>query len=430
MIAQTLEFRHDFVILIEDRNVLLVSYMGQKLDDIPADPVGEDINGILFLHNLFINRCIVILEQAERVLYITLCSAELCEQDIIQTAQRQRRCVEEHRIEGIQFVLVFVLRLLVVRNEPDAGSLHQRDRGEQQNTCCQVKYRIGVCDHTGIDDRVPDPVKSANLMQDRDTDKNERHLPDIEENIDDTDSLLLRARTYKADDAGRHAVAQIHADDHGIHRLESQHARRGKRLQNTDRRRGTLQYERHGRTGQIAEDRIVAETVEQALHHSGFCQNIDGACHIHQAGKKDAEADGNIADLPRTLESSAHDQNNADDQRDGRKRRRFEQLQPGSGSSGVKVQETDDLSRDRCTDVRTNDNAKRLMQRQKTCADQSGSDDDRRRGRLNDRRYAQSQQKCLDRVIGDGFHGLLECSGGTLLEAVSHQACQEIKYAH
>ena len=74
-------------------------------------------------------------------------------------------------------------------------------------------------------------------MQDRNADQDQRHLADIEENIDDTYSLLLRARADEADNTRGHTVAEIDADDDRIHCLKCQHARCGEGLQDTDRSR-------------------------------------------------------------------------------------------------------------------------------------------------------------------------------------------------
>ena len=74
-------------------------------------------------------------------------------------------------------------------------------------------------------------------MQDRNADQDQRHLADIEENIDDTYSLLLRARADEADNTRGHTVAEIDADDDRIHSFKCQHARCGEGLQNTDRSR-------------------------------------------------------------------------------------------------------------------------------------------------------------------------------------------------
>ena len=134
-------------------------------------------------------------------------------------------------------------------------------------------------------------------MQKRHADQDQRHFADIEKNIDDTYPLLFRARADKADNSRRHAVTQIYADNDRIYGLKGQKARCGEGLQDTDRRRGALQDERDSGACQIAQYGVIAEACEQPLHHTGFCQNIDGTGHIHQSGEQDTEADRYISDL-------------------------------------------------------------------------------------------------------------------------------------
>ena len=105
-------------------------------------------------------------------------------------------------------------------------------------------------------------------MQDRDADQDQRHLADIEEDVDDTYPLLLRARADKADYTRSDTVAEIDTDDDRVHCLKCQHARCGKGLQDTDRSRRTLQNKRNSRAGKITEYRVVAKTGKQPFHHA------------------------------------------------------------------------------------------------------------------------------------------------------------------
>ena len=136
-----------------------------------------------------------------------------------------------------------------------------------------------------------------------------------------------------------------------------------------------------------------------------------------------------------------HDHHDADDQRQGRQGGGLEDLQPG-GAARIHVEETDDLAGDGRTDVCADENAQRLAEGQDACADEAGGDDDRGCRGLDEGGDADAQQECLDHVVGDVLHDLFEGPGGTLLEAVAHQAhaieehgqaaeqCQQIKKIH
>ena len=52
------------------------------------------------------------------------------------------------------------------------------------------------------------------------------HLSDVEEDIDNTDPLLLCPRADKTYDSRRHAVSEVDTDDHRVYRLKGQHSGR------------------------------------------------------------------------------------------------------------------------------------------------------------------------------------------------------------
>ena len=105
-----------------------------------------------------------------------------------------------------------------------AASLKEAYKRSQHDTGRNVEDRIGVRDHTGINDYVPDPVQNAHAVQDLNADEDQGHFPDVEQNIEDTDPLLFRLRADETDNSRRHAVAEINTDDHRINALEREHA--------------------------------------------------------------------------------------------------------------------------------------------------------------------------------------------------------------
>ena len=235
VIADTLEIRHNLIVLVEDRGVLLSADMGQKFYDVTADAVREKVNIRFRFLNLLINLCIIILNKAESLFHIVPCCAVLRQQNIVKASQRQCGRIEESRAERVELVLILVRLYLIIGHKTHTLLLKQPDHGEEQHACRQVKYCIGIRDDTGIDGSLPDPVQESELMKDRHADKDQRHFTDIEEDIDDTDPLLLRACADKAHDSRRHAVAEVYADNNRVYRLKGKHARGGKRLQDTDR---------------------------------------------------------------------------------------------------------------------------------------------------------------------------------------------------
>ena len=69
VVADTLEIRHNLIVLVEDRGVLLSADMGQKFYDVTADAVREKVNiRFRFLNNT------LLLTFFNRVSYLFLCN--------------------------------------------------------------------------------------------------------------------------------------------------------------------------------------------------------------------------------------------------------------------------------------------------------------------------------------------------------------------
>ena len=224
-------------------------------------------------------------------------------------------------------------------------------------------------------------------------------------------------------DGRRDAVAQVDTDNYGVDGLEGQQPAGGERLQDTDGCGGTLQRERDARADDVAQERIVAQAGEQPVHDAGFLQHLHGAAHIQQAGEQDAEPDGDIADGPGIPEQPGHDEHDADNQRDRRQRGGLEKPQEGRNvAGGIEVQQADDLAGYGGADVRPDDDAQGLAHRQDARADQAGCNDDGGRGRLDQCRDRDAQDKRLERVVGHLFHDVLHGAGGVFLQGIAHQA--------
>ena len=170
-------------------------------------------------------------------------------------------------------------------DDPAAQLLQDRKRREDRDRAAEVEDRVGIRDHTGIDDLVPQIIQKADLMQDRDDDQDQCRFAEIVQGVDNTDSALLGACANGAYDRRGHAVAQVHADDHRIDGFKGQSAGRGERLQDTDRRRRTLQHEGNACAGCISQKRIVSKEMEQP-----HCRNAGKSCFkdqfIRRAGSR------------------------------------------------------------------------------------------------------------------------------------------------
>ena len=156
--------------------------------------------------------------------------------------------------------------------------------------------------------------------------------------------------------------------------------------------------ERDTRAREKAEQRFVRQTDEQLRKRRRLRQRLHCGGHVHQPGEEDAEAHRNRADGVRVAEAEGHDQQNAEDGRERGQRRGLEDVQEGV-CARIEIEQTDDLARDRCADVRTEDDADGLVQCNDARADKAGRQDDRRRGALDDSRHAESQQEADDGTV-------------------------------
>ena len=421
VVAQAFEFGHDLVVFIQDVYLILFFDVWRHVHEIVADLVGQHVDVVFLLHDLVHDSFVVNVQQVHRLFDIRTRSGVRGHQRVVAAAQRQGWRLEKYRAERLDHFVVLAVLVRLVLDDAAGQFFVDRQHGEQQQRAAQIEDRIRVCDEAGIDGAGPQRVQQPELVRDRDREQHQDGLAQVEQDVDYADAFGLGLRANGADDGGRDAVAEVDAHDDRVDGVPDKKPRHGERLQDTDGRGRTLQQERDARAGQITEDGIAAQSGEHPLEQSAVRQARDGTGHVHQAGEQDAETDGDGADAAGIFEFEAHDQQHADDEGQRRQRGRFEELQPGRGGV-VHVQQTDDLSRDGRADVRADDDAQRLAQRNDTRADEARGDDDGRGGRLNDRGDGNAQQECLEGIVRYVLHGDFQGAGGAFLQTVAHHA--------
>ena len=222
-------------------------------------------------------------------------SAEGGEQHVVAAAQRQRRRIEEDGVELVDALLVFLLGLRVVLDDPDADFLEYRQQREQRHSRQQVEQRVGVGDHAGIDHGIPQVIDQAQPVDDGDPDEHQQGLAQVIEYIDDRDPAGLRFGADINDDGRGDAVAQVNAYDHGVDRFPLQKSGGGKGLKDADAGGGALQYEGHDGADRVSDEGVVSQAEKQRLDHAGFHQGVHGSGHVEQAREQHAEAHGDVA---------------------------------------------------------------------------------------------------------------------------------------
>lgn len=127
-------------------------------------------------------------------------------------------------------------------------------------------------------------------------------------------------------------------------------------------------------------------------------QWADRCGHVQKAGKEDAEAHRDAADGVAVRRLDGHDEEDARDGGEGRKRGGLEQIEPRA-AVGVEVEQTDNLTRDGRADVRAEDDADGLVQRQHARADKARGEHDGRRRALMTAVTARPTRRPNDRIV-------------------------------
>ena len=179
--------------------------------------------------------------------------------------------------------------------------------------------------------------------------------------------------------------------------------------------------ERDTRAREKAEQRLVCQTDKQLRKRRRLRQRLHCGGHVHQPGEEDAEAHRDRADGVGIAEAEGHDQQYAEDGRERGQSRGLENIQKGIRAR-VQVEQTDDLARDRRANVRAEDDADGLVQCNDARTDESGRQDDRRRGALDDSRHAESQQEADDGTVCHLAHRFLQRAGRAVLQPIAHHA--------
>ena len=292
--------------------------------------------------------------------------------------ERQRGRGKEFFVELGELVVDVLADLLIVLDE-DAGELFKLPAHRQeQNRGGKAEDRVDVRDGAGGHRLPPQAVERARMVQDGQRRDDDDGGAEVEDDVDDARALGVRLRADGADDGGGHAVADVHADDDGVDRAERQHARHGERLQDADGRRRALNEEGYARTSEEAEHRRVGKAGEHLCKRGRLTQWADRCGHVQKAGKEDAEAHRDAADGVAVRRLDGHDEEDARDGGEGRERGGLEQIEPRA-AVGVEVEQSDDLTRDGRADVRAEDDADGLVQRQHARADKARGEHDGRR---------------------------------------------------
>ena len=314
------------------------------------------------------------------------------------------------------------LFLLVILDD-DHGQLHQLIRkGNQHNGSDQIENRLEIRDISAVHTAHPEFRREHRQLPQNSHQKQEQNRSDgIERDVDDARPLGVLGRADGADHGRGDAGAQIDAHDDRIGHGESDPRPRHRchRLEHTNRRRRALDNDRQDKAKENAEQGIIQEP-HKGNKRVRTHQRLHAAGHQVQTYKQDAEADADIADGIGALGLNEHQQHNADDKSDRRKRVRVEQPQQPA-SVGLNGAETDDLCRDGCADIGAHDDGHGLPQIQHARANQGDRQNDGSGGALDHGGDQRARENAHHNISGDLFQHAFQCGAGAVFQAVAHQ---------
>ena len=226
----------------------------------------------------------------------------------------------------------------------------------------------------------------------------------------------------RADNTGDcRADVLTHDDGNGTSHRKNAGQRQG--LQNTDGCGRALQNNRDDKANEKSEDRIGK--CSQKAHKFRIVRkrscSLRHCCHTE---KKHAEACQNAADILLLLLLAEHHHENTDQSDDRREIRGLKERQENIVT--LNSCQRQEPCRDRGTDVGTEDDADRLIQRHDLGIDKADYHDNGGTGRLNDCRHQHTEECALPFVGGQRLKDVLHLSARDLFQALPKR-CNAIK---
>ena len=223
--------------------------------------------------------------------------------------------------EGIQFGMIVRLHRSILHQ--NNGHLHQLiGERNQQNCSEQIKGRLKNSDGITVDFHGPE-ILAENMQRLHHAKNDHKHYgaDHIERHMDNTGPLGIAGSTAQeaiegSDDGG----ADINAHNDGICAGEIQCTGFRQRLQHRNGSGRRLDDDSNHQARKNSENRHIGQAGQNVFQREYLRKCIYCAGHIHQTHKQNAETDTDIAHGFGLFGLDKHNEYNADQQRDRRKR--------------------------------------------------------------------------------------------------------------
>ena len=239
---------------------------------------------------------------------------------------------------------------------------------------------------------------------------------DVEVQVDQCSALTVLGGAADGQQR-RERRADVGTQNDGDGRAEGDKAGAGQCLQDAHRCRGGLDDHRDHHAHQNAQNGI-RHSNEQILEHGALTQGSHTGVHQAHAGKQDAEAQHDLADVLLFGTAQEHIKNAANKRHHRCKGLGLDQGQPETVAGDVR--HADQLTGNSRTNVCTHDDAYGLRKGHDAGVDQTDTDHDRAGRGLNDTRDQGAENNCFERRGGQFLQHALHFAAGQLFQTSAH----------
>ena len=324
----------------------------------------------------------------------------------------QGRRGQEARLQLCQRVFLRLLGRHACRCQLD----QQTGERQEQHRTGEIEQRMEVCDAALVDCVIPE--RETNRVLNRiNADQEQDGADQVEVEVYHRGTAGILGAAHRGQECGDTGTDVLTEDDRDSSRIGDR-TRGRQRLQNTNRCGGRLDDRGNARADQHAEHRI-GDSSEQIRELRQISQRCNRALHDRHADEQNTETGEDIRDIAGTALFCKHHNDYADQHDDICQILRLEQIHE-QVAAALAAGQTQDLRGNRGTDVGTEDNADRLLERHDTGVYKADNHNGRCGRRLNDHGNDHAHQQSSNDIARHFFKRFLQFRACCALQTLSH----------
>ena len=377
------QFGHSVALIVAQ---LLIGHLDQIVGDCHLHAVDQ-----VFTHPDGADGILVHLQQQRcSQIHIAGSTAGHLDHSALSLLQGHSRAFEQTFIQHRHAQLLCFLG--AVRHSEQCQLGQHAAAGQEQQHGAHAGKGVDVCDGALVHHIVPHGDANGKLH--RIHQRQQDHAAnDVEVQMDQCSALAVLGGAANGEQR-RKGRADVCAQNNGDGRAEGDQTRAGQCLQDTHRCRGGLDDHRDHHAHQNAQNGIRHGN-EQILEHGALTQRSHTGVHQAHAGKQDAEAQHDLADVLPFSAAQEHIKNAANKCHHGRKGLGLDQCQPETVTGDIR--HADQLAGNSGTNVCTHNDTYRLRKGHDAGVYQTDTNNDRAGRGLDDTRDEGAKNNALER---------------------------------